>query len=84
MRLFNTETMFPCLIFKHLLLPEHKSYYQLFKLLPQGHLQQHLPLYYQYQETVFRRVLYIYQLQVWTLNQLSYLILMQTGEKFMN
>lgn len=28
---------FACLIFKHLLLSEHKSYYQLLKLLPQGH-----------------------------------------------
>lgn len=80
MRFFNTETMFCLFNFKHLLL-DHKSCYQLFKLLPQGQLQQDLPLCYQLQETVFRRVLYIYQLQVWTLNQSSYLILIQTGEK---
>lgn len=49
---------FACLIFKLLLLSEHKSY-QLLKLLPQGHPQQYLPLCYQFLKTIFGRVLYL-------------------------
>lgn len=49
---------FACLIFKLLLLSEHKSY-QLLKLLPQGHPQQYLPLCYQFLKTIFGRVFYL-------------------------